>query len=129
MPTLLRSPATLLAIVLGLVGLTVVLYAWRLPPFATTLEMTEDAYVRGQVTVLAPLVAGHVAEVPVQDYQAVKAGDVLVRLDDRTLRGGWRRRAPSSTVRRRSSPDAESRENALTPPPACPPKFWTSFTV
>lgn len=79
----LRSTATVLAVILGLAGVTFVLYAWRLPPFTTTVEMTENAYVRGQVTIIAPQLAGYVAEVAAQDYQEVKAGQLLVRLDDR----------------------------------------------
>jgi len=86
MPRFLRSPATLIALLLGLAGVGLVLYAWRLPPFTSSVEMTENAYVRGQVTTLAPQVAGHVAEVLVQDYQTVTAGDLLVRIDDRTAR-------------------------------------------
>lgn len=85
MSKFLRSPATLAALVLGIAGLMLVLYAWRLPPFETSVEMTENAYVRGQVSIIAPQLAGYVAEVPVQDYQEVKAGQLLVRLDDRIL--------------------------------------------
>ena len=79
----LRSGATIVAIALGIAGLTLCLYAWRLPPFSSTVEMTENAYVRGQVTILAPQLTGYVAEVAVQDYQNVKAGQLIVRLDDR----------------------------------------------
>jgi multidrug resistance efflux pump len=66
-----------------LAGILLVLYAWRLPPFRTTVETTENAYVRGSITVIAPKVDGYVAEVLVQDFAAVEAGQVLVRLDDR----------------------------------------------
>jgi multidrug resistance efflux pump len=45
--------------------------------------VTENAYVRGQVTLIAPQLAGYVAEVPVQDFAAVKRGDLLLRIDDR----------------------------------------------
>src|SRR5260221_5092190 len=65
------------------VGVLTVLYAWRLPPFRTAIETTDNAYVRGYVTVIAPKVDGYVAEVLVQDFQFVKSGQVLVRLDDR----------------------------------------------
>jgi membrane fusion protein (multidrug efflux system) len=47
------------------------------------LESTDDAYVGGDVTVIAPKVAGFIAEVAVTDNQKVHAGDLLVRLDDR----------------------------------------------
>lgn len=81
-----RHLATFLACVIGILGVLGVLYAWRLPPFETTERMTEDAYVRGQVTFIAPQLAGEVAEVAVQDYQRVKAGDLLVRIDDGSYR-------------------------------------------
>lgn len=78
-----RSVSTYIALTIGLVGLAVILYAWQLPPFRSSIETTENAYVRGQVTLIAPQLAGYVAEVPVQDFAAVKQGDLLLRIDDR----------------------------------------------
>ena len=46
-------------------------------------QSTDDAYVGGDVTVMAPKVNGFVTEVLVQDNQYVKAGQVLIRLDSR----------------------------------------------
>ncbi|PMS14356.1 hemolysin D [Trinickia dabaoshanensis] len=46
-------------------------------------QTTDDAYVGGDVTVLAPKVDGFVDRILVADNQRVKAGDVLVRLDAR----------------------------------------------
>ncbi|MGR3906157.1 HlyD family secretion protein [Burkholderia sp. SR8] len=46
-------------------------------------ESTDDAYVGGDVTVLAPKVNGFVDRILVTDNQRVKAGDVLVQLDAR----------------------------------------------
>ncbi|RQR37578.1 HlyD family secretion protein [Burkholderia sp. Bp9143] len=46
-------------------------------------ESTDDAYVGGDVTVLAPKVNGFVDRILVTDNQRVKVGDVLVRLDAR----------------------------------------------
>ncbi|HEY1431267.1 MAG TPA: HlyD family secretion protein [Stellaceae bacterium] len=54
-------------------------------------ESTDDAYVGGDVTVIAPKVAGFIAEVVVTDNQAVRAGDLLVRLDDRDYRAALAR--------------------------------------
>lgn len=68
---------------IALVGVLIVLYAWQLPPFSSAIETTENALVRGQVTIIGPQLSGYVYEVPVQDFQFVKAGDLLVRLDDR----------------------------------------------
>lgn len=83
MTRLFRSLSTYIALAIGLAGVALVLYAWRLPPFASAIESTENAYVRGQVTVIAPQLAGYVAEVPVQDFATVKQGDLLLRIDDR----------------------------------------------
>ncbi len=49
-------------------------------------QQTDDAYVGGNITVIAPRVAGYLAEVTVTDNQPVHAGDVLARLDDRDYR-------------------------------------------
>lgn len=83
MTRILSSVSTYVALAIGLVGLGIILYAWRLPPFASAIETTENAYVRGQVTIIAPQLAGYVAEVPVQDFATVKKGDLLLRIDDR----------------------------------------------
>ncbi|EGH43030.1 secretion protein HlyD, partial [Pseudomonas syringae pv. pisi str. 1704B] len=72
--------------VVALAGVLVVLYAWQLPPFASPIESTENAQVKGQTTLIGPQLSGYVYEVPVQDFQFVKAGDLLVRLDDRIYR-------------------------------------------
>jgi len=49
-------------------------------------ESTDDAYVGGDVTVIAPEVAGFVKQVAVTDNQSVHAGDLLIKLDDRDYR-------------------------------------------
>ncbi|MBS0278135.1 MAG: biotin/lipoyl-binding protein, partial [Proteobacteria bacterium] len=46
-------------------------------------ENTDDAQVDGHLVWVAPKVAGHIAEVLVDDNQHVKAGQVLVRIDPR----------------------------------------------
>ncbi|HSV44283.1 MAG TPA: HlyD family secretion protein [Ramlibacter sp.] len=78
--------STFIVLALALFGILLVLYAWRLPPFRGAVETTENAYVRGSITVIAPKVDGYVAEVMVQDFATVKAGQVLVQLDDRNYR-------------------------------------------
>ena len=47
---------------------------------------TDNAYVRADVTSLAPKVAGYVTAVEVEDNQTVRAGHVLFRIDDRDYR-------------------------------------------
>jgi multidrug resistance efflux pump len=83
MSKFIRSTATMLAVVLGIAGLVLVLYAWRLPPFTGGAQVTENAYVRGYVTIVSPQLSGYVTEVPVSDYETVKAGQLLVQLDKR----------------------------------------------
>ncbi|MDM0065839.1 HlyD family secretion protein [Variovorax sp. J31P207] len=86
LPKALRSRGTWIVLAATLACLAMVLHAWRLPPFRDGTESTENAFVRGMVTIVAPKVDGYVAEVMVQDYMAVKAGQPLVRLDDRIYR-------------------------------------------
>jgi membrane fusion protein, multidrug efflux system len=43
---------------------------------------TDDAYVQADISVLAAKVPGYLAAVPVVNGQAVRAGDVIARLDD-----------------------------------------------
>jgi membrane fusion protein (multidrug efflux system) len=47
---------------------------------------TDNAYVRGDVTSLAPKISGYVTSVEVEDNQPVSTGDVLFRIDDRDYR-------------------------------------------
>jgi multidrug resistance efflux pump len=68
---------------IALVGVLIVLYAWNLPPFHSALQTTENALVRGQVTIISPQLSGYVVEVDVQDYQMVRQGQLLMRIDDR----------------------------------------------
>jgi len=72
-----------LIVLLAILAILAILYAWRLPPFADRFEQTDNAYVRGKTTVISPQVSGYVTQVPVQDFQIVRAGDVLVRIEDR----------------------------------------------
>ncbi|KTE26817.1 MULTISPECIES: HlyD family secretion protein [unclassified Sphingopyxis] len=69
-----------------LIGALAILYAWGLPPFSPQSQTTENAYVRGQTTIISPQVGGYVTEVLVQDFDTVKAGQVLVRIDDSVYR-------------------------------------------
>ncbi|WP_328809230.1 HlyD family secretion protein [Roseibium aggregatum] len=45
-------------------------------------ETTDDAYVKSDITVILSKVSGYVSSVEVRDNQHVKAGDVLIRIDD-----------------------------------------------
>ncbi|KXU87507.1 efflux transporter periplasmic adaptor subunit [Paraburkholderia monticola] len=51
-----------------------------------TTESTNDAYVTADFTLVAPRVAGQITDVLVNDNEDVKAGQLLVRIDDRDFR-------------------------------------------
>lgn len=78
--------AVIIMIVIALIGIALILRAWSLWPFETSRVTTDNAYVRGQITVLAPQVNGYVTEVLVKDFQHVKQGEPLLRIDDRIYR-------------------------------------------
>ena len=50
------------------------------------IESTDDAYVGGDITVIAPKVPGFISQLSVGDNQPVHAGDLLIKLDDRDYR-------------------------------------------
>ena len=50
------------------------------------LELTDDAYVKADSTIISPKVSGYIAQVLVGDNQPVKAGELLARIDDRDFR-------------------------------------------
>lgn len=78
-----RSRAVSAAILLLLIlAIGCVAYAWQLPPFSGAYEQTDDAYVRGQTTVISPQVSGYVSNVPVSDFEEVGANQVLARIED-----------------------------------------------
>lgn len=70
------------ALVVALAVFLVIVYVnnWNLWDGIRSVEVTDDAYVRGEVTPLSTKVAGVVTQVPVTDFQHVKAGDVVARL-------------------------------------------------
>jgi len=82
----LRIPSRKVRIISGAVLIIVAALAtsgrqwWTVGRFT---ESTDDAYVGGDITVIAPKVSGFIARVAVTDNQIVHAGDVLVELDNR----------------------------------------------
>jgi multidrug resistance efflux pump len=78
------TPASIgIMAVVAAVGIGLIMWAWHLGPFNSARVATDNAYVRGAITVLAPQVNGYVTEVLVKDFQYVKAGQELLRIDDR----------------------------------------------
>ena len=72
-------------VVLLIAGGLAVLFAtqWDRWVGDATRQVTDDAYVHGDVTPLSAQVEGYVRKVAVDDFQRVKTGDLLVEIDDR----------------------------------------------
>ncbi|TPK96933.1 HlyD family secretion protein [Mesorhizobium sp. B2-4-12] len=58
-------------------------WGWQYWTVGRFLVSTDDAYVKADSTTIAPKVSGYIAAVLVGDNDAVKAGQVLARIDDR----------------------------------------------
>jgi membrane fusion protein (multidrug efflux system) len=77
--------AVIRRVVLAGVGLAALagagVFGWDWWTRGRFMEATDDAYVQGDITVIAPRVEGYVASVAVGDNQTVRAGDVLLTID------------------------------------------------
>jgi membrane fusion protein (multidrug efflux system) len=78
-----RVAATLAALA---VVAAVAYYGWSWYERARTVQVTNDAYVRGEITGISPRVTGYATEVLVDDDMPVHAGQVVVRIDPRDFR-------------------------------------------
>ncbi|HEX3624705.1 MAG TPA: HlyD family secretion protein [Verrucomicrobiae bacterium] len=69
----------------GVAVFALICHWWMVGRF---IESTDDAYIGGDLTVIAPEVAGFISRIDVRDNQQVHAGDPLIKLDDRDYRAG-----------------------------------------
>src|SRR5215831_15594145 len=67
-----------LAVLAGAAG-----FGWYWFETGRYVQSTDDAYVKADYTIVAPKVSGYIAAVLVDDNQAVTAGQILARIDDR----------------------------------------------
>jgi membrane fusion protein, multidrug efflux system len=72
----------LLVVLLAIVVVATITRNWNAWEGGRIDQITDDAYVRGDITPLGTKVAGVVREVKVSDYQQVHKGDILLELED-----------------------------------------------
>ncbi|OLL50231.1 HlyD family secretion protein, partial [Bartonella henselae] len=82
----LRSRATIIAFFSGITGCLLILWAWKLPPFVSAIQITDNASVKGNMTLVSSQISGVIARIYVQDYQRVEQGMLLFELDDSLFR-------------------------------------------
>ena len=71
---------------IGIVALAALSFAHHWLTVGRFIESTDDAYVGGDITVIAPKVSGFIERVAVTDNESVQPGDLLVKLDDKDYR-------------------------------------------
>ena len=71
-----------LVILLAAAVVTTIVWNWNAWEGGRINQVTDDAYVRGDLTPLSTKVAGIVKDVRVSDFQQVHKGDLLVELED-----------------------------------------------
>ena len=76
-----RFAIPLFAVLVALAFVAVATSRWNAWVGSATIQTTDDAYVRAELTQLASRVSGEVLTVAVSDFQRVKAGDLLVQID------------------------------------------------
>lgn len=91
-PTVVRTKSRFTPKQLALLGLAGALalgalgYGYYWWTFDRFFQETDDAYVGGDVTPISPHISGFIAQIAVTDNQEVKAGQLLISLDDRDVR-------------------------------------------
>ena len=73
------------------------------------IESTDDAYAGGNVTPISPHVAGFVAQILAADNEYVRAGQPLIRLDDRDFRAAVDRATAIVAARQATLASLEAR--------------------
>src|ERR1700754_952243 len=76
-----RFAMPFIAVIAALAFVAVATLRWDDWVAGAAVQTTNDAYVRAETTRLSTRVAGEGKVVAVQDYQRVKAGDLLVQID------------------------------------------------
>lgn len=75
-----KSPVRL--IILIVVAIVGIIYAYKKISYSLSHENTDDAQVSTQITPVLPRVTGYIKKVYVNDYDSVKAGQLVAEIDD-----------------------------------------------
>jgi membrane fusion protein, multidrug efflux system len=94
----------------GFLALGAVRYGYDWWSVGRFIESTDDAYAGGNVTPISPHVAGFVAQILAGDNEYVRAGQPLIRLDDRDFRAAVDRATAIVAARRATLASLETRQ-------------------
>jgi membrane fusion protein, multidrug efflux system len=103
------SRRQLVALGLGLLTLGALWYGEQWWTVGRFIESTDDAYVGGDVTPIAPHVAGFVAQILVTDNQYVRQGQPLIRLDTRDFQAALDRATATVSERQADRANLEAK--------------------
>lgn len=67
-----------------IIGIIIVLWAWRIGPFQSAVEKTDNSYIKGQTTILSSQINGYIKDVLVKDFDHVRRGQILMHIDATT---------------------------------------------
>jgi membrane fusion protein, multidrug efflux system len=75
-------PVTIAILLLAGVVVTLFITRWDAWVGASTRQTTDDAYLRSDITPLSAKIEGYIRRVPVNDFEQVKQGDLLIEIED-----------------------------------------------
>jgi membrane fusion protein (multidrug efflux system) len=76
------------AFLMAIAAAVVIATGWARWEGRASHQVTDDAYLQADVMPVSSKVAGYVREVPVQDYERVRSGQLLAKLEDDDYRAG-----------------------------------------
>jgi membrane fusion protein (multidrug efflux system) len=72
-------------VIIGAIVIVAGIFGWKKISYAMAHETTDDAQVETQIFPVLPRASGYVKMIDVKDYDSVKAGQLLVEIDDAEL--------------------------------------------
>jgi len=72
-------------VIIAAIVIVAAIFGWTKISYAITHETTDDAQVETQISPVLSRVSGYVKSIAVKDYDSVKAGQLLVQIDDEEL--------------------------------------------